>query len=55
MPKDLLKAHKDLDRAVWEAYGKSWNIDSEADCIKYLMKLYVVIEGSNYNVYPELI
>lgn len=40
MPRDLLKAHKELDKAVWEAYGKSWDIDSESDCVEYLMKLY---------------
>ena len=40
MPEGLLKAHRQLDKAVWEAYGEAWNIDSESDCVEYLMKLY---------------
>jgi hypothetical protein len=40
MPSDLLKAHRELDKVVWEAYGKEWNIDSESDCVVHLMKLY---------------
>ena len=37
---ELLKAHQMNDRAVWEAYGKSWDISSESDCVAYLMKMY---------------
>ena len=37
---ELLKAHQMNDRAVWEAYGKSWDIASESDCVAYLMKMY---------------
>lgn len=40
MPIELLKAHRANDKAVWEAYGKAWDITSEADCVAYLMKLY---------------
>ena len=40
MPPELRRAHQANDRAVWEAYGKAWNISSESDCIAYLMKLY---------------
>ena len=40
MPKDLLDAHRANDRAVWEAYGKAWDITSESECVAYLMKLY---------------
>lgn len=40
MPSDLRKAHQANDKAVWEAYGKAWDITSEADCVAYLMKLY---------------
>lgn len=40
MPKDLLDAHRANDRAVWEAYGKKWDITSESDCVAYLMKEY---------------
>ena len=40
MPPELQNAHKANDRAVWEAYGKAWNITSESDCVSYLMKLY---------------
>ena len=38
--KDLLKAHQANDKAVWEAYGKAWDITSEEDCVAHLMKLY---------------
>ena len=37
---DLLAIHRKLDKLVWEAYGKQWDINSESDCIAYLMKLY---------------
>ena len=40
MPGELLKAHRELDKVVWEAYGEAWNIDSESDCVEHLMKLY---------------
>ena len=40
MPLDLLKAHQANDKAVWEAYGKAWDITSEEDCVAHLMKLY---------------
>ena len=40
MPDDLRKAHQENDRAVWEAYGKRWNIKSESDCVAELMKMY---------------
>jgi len=41
MPPDLLRAHKDNNKAVCEAYGpiyKEWK--SEADCVAYLMRRY---------------
>lgn len=50
MPMDLLKAHNELDRVVWEAYGKAWNISSEKDCVAYLMKLYNDLVGNEDNV-----
>jgi hypothetical protein len=40
MPYDLRKAHRDNDRAVWEAYGRAWPIGDEAACVAHLMKLY---------------
>ena len=40
MPKDLKKAHRENDRAVYEAYGKPWDITSEPACIAYLMQAY---------------
>lgn len=36
----LLTAHQKNNRAVWEAYGKAWDITSESDCVAELMKLY---------------
>lgn len=40
MPPELRKAHQANDKAVWEAYGKAWDITSEEDCVAHLMKLY---------------
>ena len=40
MPADLRKAHQENDRAVWEAYGKKWELGNEEECVAYLMKLY---------------
>lgn len=40
MPLELIKAHQANDKAVWEAYGKAWDITSEEDCVAHLMKLY---------------
>ena len=25
---------------MWAAYGTPWDIDSESDCVEYLMELY---------------
>lgn len=40
MPSKLRKAHQENDRAVWEAYGKKWELGNEEECVAYLMKLY---------------
>jgi len=40
MPPELRKAHQHNDKAVWEAYGKAWDIKSEPECVAYLMRLY---------------
>lgn len=40
MPPELRKAHQLNDKAVWEAYGKKWDISSESECVAYLMKMY---------------
>ena len=40
MPPELLKAHRENDRAVMQAYGFSIKEMSEADCVAELMKLY---------------
>ena len=40
MPPELRKAHQQNDRAVWEAYGKCWDITSETACVAELMKMY---------------
>lgn len=40
MPIELRKAHKDNDKAVWEAYGKAWPLDDEPACVAHLMRLY---------------
>ena len=37
---ELMKAHRLNDRAVWEAYGKAWDITSESECVAELMKRY---------------
>ena len=40
MPSELRRAHQQNDRAVWEAYGKVWDIKSESACVAELMKMY---------------
>ena len=40
MPPELRKAHQKNDRAVWEAYGKAWDITNENECVAFLMQLY---------------
>ena len=47
MPSDLRKAHQENDRAVWEAYGKKWDIKSESDCVAELMKMYQSLTEKN--------
>ncbi len=47
MPSDLRKAHQENDIAVWEAYGKKWNIKSESDCVAELMKMYQSLTEKN--------
>ena len=44
---ELEKAHQENDKAVWEAYGKKWDINSDKECISYLMKLYHKLLKSN--------
>lgn len=41
MPIELRKAHQANDRAVWEAYGRAWNPNSEPACVAHLMSLYL--------------
>ncbi|MGN8628729.1 DNA methyltransferase [Lactobacillus amylovorus] len=40
MPKELLKAHQDNDRAVMEAYGLSVKGTTESDAVAHLFKMY---------------
>lgn len=40
MPKELLKAHQDNDRAVMEAYGLPVNGTTESDAVAHLFKMY---------------
>jgi hypothetical protein len=48
MPPELLKAHRNLDRAVMKLYGFTpQNTPSEAACVSKLMELYqaMTVEG----------
>ena len=47
MPPELRKAHQLNDVAVWEAYGKKWDIKSESNCVAELMKMYEEIIKKN--------
>src|SRR5699024_37956 len=40
MPKELLKAHQDNDRAVMEAYGLSIKETTESGAVAYLFRMY---------------
>lgn len=46
---DLLNAHYENDRAVWEAYGKKWSIKSESECVAELMKMYQKLSKEDNN------
>lgn len=50
MPPELRKAHQANDKAVWEAYGKAWDITSEEDCVAHLMKLYAEVINAEITV-----
>ena len=40
MPPELRTAHQQNDRAVWEAYGKAWNISRESEYVAHMMQFY---------------
>lgn len=40
MPKELIKAHQDNDRAVMAAYGLPVKTTTESDAVSHLFKLY---------------
>ena len=40
MPPELLKAHRDNDKAVMQAYGFWGRLNSESECVAELMKMY---------------
>lgn len=40
MPPELRTAHQRNDKAVWEAYGRAWDIKSESSCVAELMRRY---------------
>lgn len=46
MPPELRKAHQLNDMAVYEAYGKIWNMKSESDCVAKLMEMYEKLVNS---------
>jgi hypothetical protein len=48
MPPELLKAHRELDRAVMKLYGFSVKDTTEADCVAALMGRYRVLVGEVY-------
>jgi hypothetical protein len=43
MPPDLLKAHRELDRAVMKLYGFSVKAMDEAACVAALMEMYQLL------------
>lgn len=47
MPQELLKAHRDNDRAVMEAYGLPVKGTSESDAVAHLFKMYEKLTNSN--------
>ncbi|MBQ3863230.1 MAG: class I SAM-dependent DNA methyltransferase, partial [Schwartzia sp.] len=40
MPPELLKAHRENDKAVMQAYGFWSKLNSESECVAELMKMY---------------
>ena len=45
MPPELLKAHQQNDRAVMQAYGFWGKLNTEAECVAELMKMYQSFVG----------
>ena len=50
MPIELLRAHKENDRAVMEAYGFNVKNMSEEDCVAELMKMYKKLTEENHAI-----
>ena len=46
---ELLRAHQLNDKAVWEAYGKRWDIKSESSCLGELLKMYQELKKKDDN------
>ena len=44
MPQELVRAHSELDKAVWKAYSAYWK--SEAEWVSELMQRYKLISGN---------
>ena len=40
MPKELMKAHRENDKAVMKAYGFSVKNMTESECVTELIKMY---------------
>ena len=51
MPKELLKAHQKLDKAVEAAYGK--NFTTDADRVAHLFNLYQKITAGLFTPKPK--
>lgn len=47
MPKELLKAHQQNDKAVMDAYGFNYKHMTESECVAELMKMYQKLVSTN--------
>ena len=45
--KALSKAHRQNDRAIWEACGGAWDIGSESGCVARLMRCYQILTAAD--------
>ena len=55
MPPELLKAHRENDKAVMQAYGFPIKDFTESDCVAELFKMYkAMTEGKKIKYMPKI-
>ena len=53
MPPELLKAHRENDKAVMQAYGFPIKDFTESDCVAELFKMYKAMTEEKNKIYAQ--